>query len=188
MISTRNTVVLFLVLVGVLFLILKFFNLNLFKNEVCPPDQCVYTSDDSQIDKINSLAFQLEPGRIHEDFAPDLPPGFPNDLPIDPNPSSVLESYLETAEGDKDEGELRHTQLTYIYTTSQPSSVAAVDFEKYFKEKGYDLAKSEVGYNLSARKETLLLNKSITVSIVRRNQIEWLVTISIIVAEKVQNQ
>ena len=165
-----------LILGAALFVLGIIFDFN-FSGEVCPPSQCVFS-------KNGQLAVGTETGRTREDFSPAVPPGLPSDLPIDFNPLQVLGSYQETMEGDKKEGELSHTQITYIYTSEKQSGVIMAGFEKYFKNKGFKVTFSENELSLSAEKTFELA----TVTVATQNQFERLVTVSLIFTEKISQK
>ena len=171
------------ILAGIIFFAVKFFNPGQYSQNVCPPDKCSYNKEA----KPTTASFKAEPGRLREDFSA-IPPNFPKDIPTDPKPIKVVQSYTETAPGDKGSGEPSHRQTTYIYITSQDALTSAKDFEKYLKENKYDVSVGKIDskeptYSFYGHKTSGTFEQSITISIVTENQFERLVTISLVNTE-----
>ena len=185
-----------LVIVILVFLFAKFLNINFSgKNEICPPDKCkIYTVDDNG-QPIN-LPFVQEKGRVRSDFAPNVPPELPKDIPIDPKPLKVISSYEETLASSKTEN--GHIQITYSYITSQRITIASGNFEQYLKDNGYSVSvgKTEFSqgvYTLFGHKQigdkiSGQFDQSITISIASQNQFENIVSISMIISDINKNQ
>lgn len=167
-----------------LFLLARFFNFgHWFRPEICPPDKCISFRD---VDPL-LVSFKQEPGLLHKDFLPSMPPGLPSDMPIDFESLRVVKSYTETMEANQEEGELGSTQITYAYITSQNSKTVSDSFAKYLKKDNYAVSANEglpdqpINY-LSGNKASSHSNQIVTVSIANQNQFERLVNISLIIS------
>lgn len=179
--SAKIIIIVILVLAGALFLFLKFSGPDP-RIGVCPPDLCRYSKKPSKADL-------TEAGRVRTNFLPKVPAGLPQDFPIGAGFLRALESYSEVVEGDKAEGELRHIQSTFIYLSSQQAADLAEGFKKYLNQEKYAVLSEKdknSTYILQGRKTFAQLDTSITVNIVTNNQIERLVTISLLNVEKIK--
>ncbi|MDP3763223.1 MAG: hypothetical protein Q8Q92_01010, partial [bacterium] len=176
-------VIAILILLAVLFFLLKFFDVSPAYQPVIDPSLQKSYSAYANGDPIGT-ALPPEPGRVRVNSFPSLPPGFPDGLPIDPNPIRVVQSYKETMDGDQKEGVLSHTQLTYIYVTGQSAVSVSGAFEKYFKDLDLDVSKKNEGSVYTVYGETKDSSLSININISSENQFERLVAISILSIEK----
>jgi hypothetical protein len=170
------------VLVGVLFLVTKIFDINLFSKEVCPKDECTFSTDATAE---GSLAVKTEDGRTREDFS-TIPSDFPKDLPVDKNPVKVLESYKETVEASPEDPFSAHTQSLYSYVSKESANTIATKFETYLKKNGFTVTKSintvgQISYSVFARKVLeKTTNQVISVTVTNQSQTEPVVMISMI--------
>lgn len=171
-------------------LLIAYFLKPSFKTEVCPPDKCKVYETGKNGQPIGTT-IKPEPGRVRTDFS-TAPPGLPKDLPVDPKPTKVVTSYIETMVGDKSIGELPHTQITYSYITKQDVKTISDNLQNYLRKNNYDVQlnpedptkmRAFYGHRISGPTD-----QSITVSIVQQNQFEQLVTISLIISAINKNQ
>lgn len=176
-------VVWILILIGVLLVLSRFFDFSREPELVSDPSLRKSVAADAYGNPVGTMVLP-EPGRVVKNFFPALPEGFPADMPIDPLPVRVVKSYMETMEGDRKEGELRHTQLTYAYITQQNGSSMADVFEKYLKDKNFEVDKNEDGSLWTIFGETEDSTLTVNITIFLQNQFERLVTVSIIGVEK----
>lgn len=182
-----------LILLVILFLLAKIFNISfLNRNQVCPPDKCKVYKTDVNGNSIDAT-FPKEAGRLHKDFIGTPPIGLPAGIPVDPKPLKILTSYMESVEANEGSNEPFHSQVTYSYITSQDATTLFGNFEKYLKDKGYNvnLDKASVDqpiYKLFGEKISAQTNQIITINIFRQNQFENIVSISFIVSDIAKSQ
>jgi len=172
-----------LILLGLFSLIYKFY----LSKEVCPPDKCKVYETDANGNSIDAT-FPKEAGRLHKDFIGTPPIGLPAGIPVDPKPLKILTSYMESVEANEGSNEPFHSQVTYSYITSQDATTLFGNFEKYLKDKGYNvnLDKASVDqpiYKLFGEKISAQTNQIITINIFRQNQFENMVSVSLVVSD-----
>jgi len=99
-----------------------------------------------------------EPVGVRTDFASSSPEGFPQGLPIEQKPITIVYSYKVTFEGSASLNKPPHTQLTYSYITKTSALAAGDAFAAYFNANGFSVVKnydSAKGvYTLTAKKGT----------------------------------
>src|SRR3989344_2071903 len=188
--SDKSKILISILILALVLLAIKFFKHGPFAQEVCPPDHCQVYKNISD-SKPASLAFAQEEGRVRDDFFPALPPGLPENMPIDANPLQVLNSYAETIE-DKEQ-DTKHIQITYQYITSQKATTAKQNFENYLNKNGFKptvtkqnfdlLTYTLFGHKIVGDKASKQFDQSVTVSIATRNQFESNVSISAIISD-----
>lgn len=139
------------------------------------------------VSRTGSPSSWAERGREITNFEGEAPPAFPEHMPVERKPAQIVKSYAEFIEGDESEGELRHAQYTYVYASTKTGGEIVEEFEKYFKDEGYQMETTspseQLPYSVYANKNGEIIG---SVTIASRNQIENLVTISLIFIEKTQ--